>query len=67
MQRLAAQLAETSPVRLEDYYALTTRFEVIDQVVHSLMVRRDPGEARGPDYTAEFYQEHAGRDAPPEA
>ncbi|MBI2893638.1 MAG: hypothetical protein HYY06_08800 [Deltaproteobacteria bacterium] len=60
---LRAQLERAAPVRVEDYYALTTRFEVIDQIVHFLMVRsRELGTGR--EYDADFYRAQA-KDEPP--
>ena len=66
---LAAELRRhleiAAPVRVDDYYLLTTRFEVIDQIVHFLMVRR---ASSGPsDTSAEAYETHASRDAPADA
>lgn len=64
-EELHSHLEGTAPVRVEDYYLLTTRFEVVDQIVHFLMVRRP---ARRPeDTSAEKYEKHASRDAPAEA
>ena len=62
---LHEHLERTAPVRVEDYYRLTTRFEVIDQVVHFLMVRRPA--RRSEDTSAEAYEAHAARDAPADA
>lgn len=62
---LRAHLEATEPVRLEDYYLLTTRYEVIDQIVHFLMVR---GPARSPDETSPAaYEAHVAHDAPADA
>lgn len=65
MEELHAHLEAAEPVRVEDYYLLTTRFEVLDQIVHFLMVRRP---AQTPDDTSPAaYEAHVSRDAPPDA
>ena len=65
VDELREHLESTAPVRVEDYYALTTRFEVIDQIVHFLMVRRP---ARSPEETSgAVYEAHAAQDAPASA
>lgn len=64
-EELREHLDRTAPVRLEDYYLLTTRFEVVDQIVHFLMVRRPARRAEETSPAA--YEAHANKDAPAEA
>jgi len=65
VDELKERLEATAPVRVEDYYRLTTRQEVIDQIVHFLMAR---SAGRSPDDTsASAYEAHVARDAPAEA
>jgi hypothetical protein len=54
---LGEALARTGPVRFEDYYAMTTRFEVVDQAAHFLMVRSPSAE--GSSFSPEVYSAHA--------
>jgi len=65
VDELREHLERTAPVRVEDYYCLTTRFEVIDQIVHFLMVRRSARKTD--DCSPSAYEEHAAQDAPAEA
>lgn len=62
---LREQLDATAPVRVEDYYLLSTRHEVIDQIVHFLMVRAPARTAE--DTSPAKYEAHVARDAPADA
>lgn len=65
MDELKAKLEATGPVRLEDYYRLSTRYEVIDQVVQFLAARHPNISAD--ETSPEAYEAHASHDAPGEA
>lgn len=62
---LRERLEATAPVRIEDYYRLTTRYEVIDQIVSFLLTL--DSDRRADDTSAEAYEAHVSKDAPADA